>query len=167
MNEAQITISGNLVADPELRYTPNGVPVANFRIASTPRQYDRQAGEWIEGESLFLTCTAWKQFGENVAKTLTKGMRVLVTGELKQRSYQTREGEQRISFEMDVRDLGPSLRWADAQVNRNPRQGDGGQAPQQQRQQPQGSDPWGGAPTNDRGGFGGSDNTTSDQEPPF
>lgn len=167
MNEAQITISGNLVADPELRFTPNGVPVANFRIASTPWQYDRQADKRVEGESLFITCTAWKQFGENIAKTLTKGMRVLVTGELKQRAYQNREGEQRISIEMDVRDLGPSLRWADAHVNRNPRQGGGGQgSQQQQRQQPQGGDPWGGAQTNDRGGFGGSD-TIEGQEPPF
>lgn len=113
-----ITVVGNLVADPELRFTPSGAAVANFRIASTPRTFDRQTNQWVDGEALFLACNVWRQAAENVAETLTKGMRVIVQGRLKQRSYETREGEKRTVFELEVDEVGPSLRYATAQVNR-------------------------------------------------
>lgn len=164
MNEAQITISGNLTGDPELRYTPSGVPVANFRVASTPKNFDKQAGEWVEGEALFITCTAWKSLGENTARTLGKGMRVLVTGDLRQRSYRNHEGEQRISIEMDVRDIGPSLKWADAEVRRNRNSGRQGGGRQYQQQSPA-SDSWRGQPTGGTGGF--SAGADDGHEPPF
>jgi single-strand DNA-binding protein len=121
-----ITLVGNLVDDPELRFTPSGAAVANFRIASTPRTFDRQANEWKDGEALFLTCNVWRQAAENVAESLTKGMRVIVQGRLKQRSYETREGEKRTVFEVEVDDVGPSLSFATAKVNRTPRGGGGG-----------------------------------------
>lgn len=121
--ETPITIVGNVVADPELRFTPNGTAVANFRIASTPRRFNSQTNQWEEGDALFLTCNAWKQMGENTSNTLVKGMRVIVTGTLRQRSYQTKSGEQRSVYEVDVDDLGPSLRYATATVDRNPREG--------------------------------------------
>lgn len=126
--ETQITIVGNLVDDPELRFTPSGAAVANFRIASTPRTFDRQSGTWVDGESLFLTCSVWRQYAENVAESLTKGMRVIVQGRLKQRSYETKEGEKRTVFEVDVEEVGPALRNATAKVTRIQRQGGGQQA---------------------------------------
>ncbi|MEV0659925.1 single-stranded DNA-binding protein [Actinomadura luteofluorescens] len=121
-----ITIVGNLVEDPNLRFTPSGQAVASFRLASTPRFFDRQAGDWKDGEALFLTCNVWRQAAENVAETLQRGMRVIVQGRLKQRSYETREGEKRTVFEVEVDEVGPSLRNATAKVNKTQRQGGGG-----------------------------------------
>jgi single-strand DNA-binding protein len=118
MNEAQMTLVGNLVEDPELRFTPAGQPVAKFRVASTPRYKDSATGEWKDGDSLFLTCTVWRQAAENVAESLTRGMRVIVTGRLKQRSYETKEGEKRTVYELEVDELGPSLRNASANVQK-------------------------------------------------
>lgn len=121
-----ITIVGNLVDDPELRFTPTGQAVARFRIASTPRFMDRQTNEWKDGESLFLTCNVWRQAAENAAESLQRGMRVIVQGRLKQRSYETKEGEKRTVYEVEVDEVGPSLRNATAKVNRTTRQGGGG-----------------------------------------
>jgi single-strand DNA-binding protein len=121
--DTPITVVGNLVADPELRYTPSGAAVANFRVASTPRRFDSQSNQWVDGEALFLTCNVWRQAAENVANSLTKGERVIVTGRLRQRSYETREGEKRTVFEVEVDEVGPSLRYATAQVTKTPRQG--------------------------------------------
>jgi single-strand DNA-binding protein len=121
-----ITIVGNLVEDPNLRFTPSGQAVASFRIASTPRFFDRQSNEWKDGEALFLTCNVWRQAAENVAESLQRGMRVIVQGRLKQRSYETREGEKRTVFEVEVDEVGPSLRNATAKVNKTQRQGGGG-----------------------------------------
>jgi len=123
--DVNITVVGNLVADPELRFTPSGAAVANFRVASTPRILDKTTNEWKDGESLFITCNVWRQYAENVAESLTKGMRVIVTGRLKQRSYETREGEKRTVVEMDVDDVGPALKSATAKVNRVQRDGGG------------------------------------------
>ncbi|WP_433228389.1 single-stranded DNA-binding protein [Actinomadura formosensis] len=120
-----ITIVGNLVEDPNLRFTPSGQAVASFRLASTPRFFDRQSGDWKDGEALFLTCNVWRQAAENVAETLQRGMRVIVQGRLKQRSYETREGEKRTVFEIEVDEVGPSLRNATAKVNKTQRQGGG------------------------------------------
>lgn len=117
-NETTITLIGNLTADPELRFTPSGAAVANFTVASTPRTFDRQSGEWKDGDALFLNCSVWRQAAENVAESLTKGMRVIVTGNLKQRSYETREGEKRTVFEVEVDEVGPALRYATAKVTR-------------------------------------------------
>lgn len=179
--DTNITVVGNIVADPELRFTPAGAAVANFRVASTPRRYNSQTNQWEDGEAMFLTCNVWRQAAENVAETLSKGMRIIVTGRLKQRSFQTREGENRTVFEIYVDEVGPSLRYATAQVNRNPREGGGnygggqqqrsnnnnqggfgGQQQQQSQQQNQApaEDPWNSAPP--AGGFGGADS-----EPPF
>jgi single-strand DNA-binding protein len=124
--DTQITVVGNLVSDPELRYTPTGVAVANFRVASTPRTFDRQANEWKDGDSLFLTCNVWRQAAENVAESLQRGMRVIVMGRLHQRSYETREGEKRTVFEIEVDDVGPSMRNASAKVAKSNRSGGGG-----------------------------------------
>ena len=125
--DTQITIAGNLVDDPELRFTPAGQPVARFRVASTPRFRDNTSGEWKDGDSLFLTCNVWRQAAENVAESLTRGMRVIVSGRLRQRSYETKEGEKRTVYEVEVDDVGPSLRNASAKVNRVARSGgDGG-----------------------------------------
>jgi len=124
--DTQITVVGNLVSDPELRYTPTGVAVANFRIASTPRTFDRQSNEWKDGDSLFLTCNVWRQAAENVAESLQRGMRVVVQGRLHQRSYETREGEKRTVFEVEVDDVGPSLRNASAKVTKSNRSGGSG-----------------------------------------
>ena len=124
--DTQITISGNLVDDPELRFTPAGQPVAKFRVASTPRFRDNATGEWKDGDSLFLTCNVWRQAAENVAESLTRGMRVIVSGRLRQRSYETKEGEKRTVYEVEVDDVGPSLRNASAKVNRASRNGAGG-----------------------------------------
>ena len=119
MNEASMTLVGNLVEDPELRFTPAGQPVAKFRVASTPRYKDSATGEWKDGDSLFLTCVIWRQAAENVAESLTRGMRVIVTGRLKQRSYETKEGEKRTVYELEVDEVGPSLRNASAKVARS------------------------------------------------
>ena len=125
--DTPITVVGNLVADPELRFTPAGQPVATFRVASTPRIMDRQTNEWKDGDSLFLTCNVWRQAAENVAESLQRGMRVIVTGRLKQRNYETKEGEKRTVYEVEVDDVGPSLRNASAKVNRASRgSGEGG-----------------------------------------
>ena len=124
--ETTITVIGNLVDDPELRFTPSGAPVANFRIASTPRTFDRQTNEWKDGDTLFLSCAVWRQAAENVAESLQRGMRVIVQGRLKSRQYETREGEKRTVFEIDVEEVGPSLRNATAKVAKTQRSGGGG-----------------------------------------
>jgi single-strand DNA-binding protein len=124
--DTQITIAGNLVDDPELRFTPAGQPVARFRVASTPRFRDNATGEWKDGDSLFLTCNVWRQAAENVAESLQRGMRVIVSGRLRQRSYETKEGEKRTVYEVEVDDVGPSLRNASAKVNRVARTGGNG-----------------------------------------
>jgi single-strand DNA-binding protein len=123
--DTQITIVGNLVEDPNLRFTPSGQAVATFRIASTPRFLDKQTNEWKDGESLFLTCNVWRQAAENCAESLQRGMRVIVQGRLKQRSYETKEGEKRTVYEVEVDEVGPSLRNATAKVNKTQRQGGG------------------------------------------
>jgi single-strand DNA-binding protein len=150
--ETTITIIGNLVDDPDLRFTPSGAAVANFRIASTPRTFDRQTNEWKDGETLFMTCAVWRQAAENVAESLQRGMRVIVQGRLKSRSFETREGEKRTVFEIDVDEVGPSLRSATAKVSRSGGEGgySGGQGGGQggysggggQQQSQPASDPW-------------------------
>jgi single-strand DNA-binding protein len=120
-----ITVVGNLTADPELRFTPSGAAVANFTVASTPRTFDRQSGEWKDGEALFLRCNIWRQAAENVAESLTRGARVIVSGRLKQRSFETREGEKRTVIELEVDEVGPSLRYATASVTKASRSGGG------------------------------------------
>ncbi|MFT4110292.1 single-stranded DNA-binding protein [Propionicimonas sp.] len=117
--ETLITVVGNLTADPELRFTPSGAPVANFTVASTPRIFDRQANEWKDGNAMFLNCAVWRQAAENVAESLTKGMRVIVQGRLGSRTYETREGEKRTVFEVDVEEIGPALKYATAKVTRS------------------------------------------------
>ena len=124
--ETLITVVGNLVADPELRWTANGAAVANFKVASTPRTFDRQTNQWVDGEALFVPCSVWKEAAENVAESLTKGMRVIVQGRLKARSYEDRDGNKRTSWEMDVDEVGPALRFATAKVTRSQRNGGGG-----------------------------------------
>ena len=143
--ETVITVVGNLTADPELRYTQNGLPVANFTIASTPRTFDRQANEWKDGDPLFLRASVWRDFAEHVAGSLTKGMRVVATGRLRQRSYQDREGQNRTAIELEVDEIGPSLRYATAQVTRAASSGGGGGGGgggQQARPQVQQEEPW-------------------------
>ncbi|GAA3919675.1 single-stranded DNA-binding protein [Microbacterium invictum] len=140
--ETIITVVGNLTADPELRYTQNGLPVANFTIASTPRTFDRQANEWKDGDALFLRASVWREFAEHVAGSLTKGSRVIATGRLKQRSYQDREGNNRTSIELEVDEIGPSLRYATAQVTRAASGGGGGGGQQARPQQVQQDEPW-------------------------
>lgn len=153
-----ITVTGNLVADPELRFTPAGQPVATFRVASTPRRMNKQTSEWEDGESTFLTCVVWRQAAENAAESLQRGMRVIVTGKLAQRNYETKEGEKRTVYEVQVDDVGPSLRNASAKVNKAQRQGSsggfGGQGGSGQQAATSGADPW------------ASDSSYSD-EPPF
>ena len=124
--ETVITVVGNLTANPELRFTPSGAAVASFTVASTPRTFDRQTNEWKDGEALFLRCSIWRQAAENVAESLQRGMRVIVQGRLQQRSYETREGEKRTVIEMQVDEVGPSLRYATAKVNRTQRGSSGG-----------------------------------------
>ena len=184
-----ITVVGNLVDDPELRFTPSGAAVANFRIASTPRTFDRQTNEWKDGDALFLSCSVWRQAAENVAESLQRGMRVIVQGRLKQRSYDTREGEKRTVVELEVDEVGPALAFATAKVTRASRSGGGGGGGGysgggnsgggggQSRPQPSGgNDPWatpapqgggsgggGGAPANDPWGAPG----VGSEEPPF
>ncbi|OBJ73296.1 single-stranded DNA-binding protein [Mycobacterium sp. 1274756.6] len=159
--DTTLTIVGNLTADPDLRFTPSGAAVANFTVASTPRIYDRQSGEWKDGEALFLRCSIWREAAENVAETLTRGARVIVTGRLKQRSFETREGEKRTVYELDVDEIGPSLRYATAKVTKVSR--GGGPRPAAAAGAAGGApadDPWGSAPAS--GSFGGGDD-----EPPF
>src|SRR5690349_18077067 len=124
--ETTITVVGNLTDDPELRFTPSGAAVAKFRVASTPRTLDRASGEWKDGEPLFLQCNIWRQAAENVAESLHRGARVIVTGRLRQRSYETREGEKRTVMELEVDEIGPSLRYATAKVQKMSRSGGGG-----------------------------------------
>ena len=155
--ETPITVIGNLTADPELRFTPSGAAVANFTVASTPRTFDKQSNEWKDGEALFLNCSVWRQAAENAAESLVRGMRVIVQGILKARSYETREGEKRTVFEIDVDEVGPSLKYATAKVTKTTRsggQGGGGFSGG-------GDDPWAsspqGAPAGGQsgGGWGG------------
>src|ERR1700746_2702610 len=159
--DTQITIAGNLVDDPELRFTPAGQPVARFRVASTPRFRDNNTGEWKDGDSLFLTCNVWRQAAENVAESLTRGMRVIVSGRLRQRSYETKEGEKRTVYEVEVDDVGPSLRNASAKVNRVARSGgDGGYSGgggQRGQGGSGGARSSGGGSGQGQGGYGGGD----------
>jgi single-strand DNA-binding protein len=159
--DTQITIIGNLVDDPQLRYTPTGQAVANFRVASTPRFLDRTTNEWKDGDSLFLSCNVWRQAAENVAESLQRGMRVIVSGRLRQRSYETKEGEKRTVYEVEVDEVGPSLRNASAKVVRSSRATGGGQGSGGQGGYGSGSrasdDPWASEP---------ADSGFSD-EPPF
>ncbi len=152
-----MTIAGNLVDDPELRFTPAGQPVAKFRIASTPRYLDKTTNEWKDGDSLFLTCNVWRQAAENVAESLQRGMRVIVSGRLRQRSYETKEGEKRTVYEVEVDDVGPSLRNASAKVNKIARSGSGngsGVGAQRPAAGPDGSG--GGRPSGGQGNSGGN-----------
>ncbi|MDQ1627846.1 MAG: single-strand DNA-binding protein [Actinomycetota bacterium] len=165
-----ITLVGNLVDDPELRFTPSGAAVAKFRLASTPRFLDKQTNEWKDGESLFLSCNVWRQAAENVAESLQRGMRVIVQGRLKQRSYETKEGEKRTVYEVEVDEVGPSLRNASAKVTKTQRGGGGGGFGSTQVD----SDPWASASpapapsTQTAGGGGGGWNTPgASDEPPF
>lgn len=121
--ETVITVVGNITADPELRFTANGAAVANFTVASTPRTFDRQTSEWKDGETLFLRCSAWREMAENVAETLSRGTRVIAQGRLRSRTFDTKEGERRTVFELDVDEVGPSLRYASASVTKNERGG--------------------------------------------
>jgi single-strand DNA-binding protein len=177
--ETPITVVGNLTADPELRFTPSGAAVANFTVASTPRTFDRQTNEWKDGEALFLNCSVWRQAAENVAESLVRGSRVVVTGRLKARSYETREGEKRTVFEIDVDEIGPSLRYATAKVTKTSRSGG---APGGQGGQGASGGGWGGGDPwstgGQQGGQGGQGGQASDpwatsggpgasDEPPF
>ena len=167
-----ITVVGNLTADPELRFTPSGAAVANFTVASTPRIFDRQSNEWKDGDALFMRCSIWREAAENVAESLTRGSRVIVQGRLKQRSYETREGEKRTVVELEVDEIGPSLRYATAKVNKASRSGGGGggfgggggggggAAAAATLLSSPSDDPWGSAPAS--GSFSGGDD-----EPPF
>lgn len=162
--ETSITLVGNLVDDPELRFTSSGVAVANFRVASTPRIYDKQAGEWRDGDSLFMSCSVWRQYAENVAESLTKGTRVIITGRLKQRSFENQAGEKRTVVEIEVDEVGPALRSATAKVSRVSREGGfgggGGGAPSGGAPAADpwaspagGGDAWGAAPGSDQPPF--------------
>ena len=161
VGEPQITLVGNLVADPELRFTPSGVAAASLRIAITPRARDNSTGEWRDGETVWLSGTVWRQYAENVAESLSKGSRVIVVGRLKQRSYETREGEKRTVYEVDIDDIGPALRYATAKIQKTSRGSStseaGGQAPAASSGT---SDPWG-SPGGDSAWGGAVD------EPPF
>ena len=155
--ETVITVVGNLTADPELRFTPNGAAVANFTVASTPRTFDRQTNEWKDGEALFLRCSVWREAAENVAESLTKGMRVIVQGRLRARSYDDRDGNRRTSWELDVDEVGPALRFATAKVTRAQRGGGGGGGGGGQQGGGFGGAPAGGGfGGNNDGGFGGT-----------
>ena len=166
--DTPITLVGNLVADPELRYTPSGAAVANFRVASTPRRFDSQSNQWVDGEALFLACNIWRQAAENVANSLTKGDRVIVQGRLRQRSYDTREGEKRTVYEIEVDEVGPSLRYATSQVTKTPRQGGqgnwngGNQGGTQGNQRGySGGNQGGQGNQGNQGGFGGNQNRSA------
>ncbi len=154
--ETIITVVGNLTADPELRFTPSGAPVANFTVASTPRTFDRQSGEWKDGDAMFLNCAVWRQPAENVAESLSKGMRVIVQGRLRSRSYETREGEKRTVFEVEVEEIGPSLRYATAKVTRT----SGGGGNYGGGQSSGGGSNWGGG-----GGGGQSERSSGGNDP--
>ena len=175
-----LTVVGNLTADPELRFTPSGAAVANFTVASTPRIFDRQSNEWKDGDALFMRCNIWREAAENVAESLTRGSRVIVSGRLRQRSYETREGEKRTVVELEVDEIGPSLRYATAKVNKANRGGGGGgggfnsgsgssggsgggRSNSSSNSGSGGDDPWGSAPAAS-GSFGGRG---GDEEPPF
>ena len=153
--DTQITLVGNIASDVELRFTPSGAPVANFRVASTPRTFNKTTSQWEDGEAMFLTCNVWRQAAENASQSLAKGMRVIVQGRLKARTFQNREGENRTVFEIDVDEVGPSLTFATAQVDRNPREG--AQQNQNPNQAPQAA-AW---PAQPQGGF------SNDGETPF
>ena len=181
-----ITVIGNITGDPELRFTPSGAAVANFTVASTPRAFDRQSNEWKDGETLFMRCSVWRDAAENVAESLQRGTRVIVTGRLKSRSYETKEGEKRTVIEMEVDEVGPSLRYATAKVNKTQRGGGGGfgggagggggqqgggwGGPQGGGQQ---EDPWATGPSGGQGAQGGQQQggwgggAPSYDEPPF
>ncbi|TDB72891.1 single-stranded DNA-binding protein [Micromonospora sp. KC721] len=166
--DTTITVIGNLTDDPELRFTPSGAAVAKFRVASTPRFMDKASGEWKDGEPLFLACTVWRQAAEHVAESLQRGARVIVSGRLRQRSYETREGEKRTVIELEVDEIGPSLRYATAKVQKMSRSGGGGGGFGGGGGQGGGGgnfdDPWASAaPAPSRGGSGGN----FDEEPPF
>lgn len=178
--ETVITVVGNITDDPELRFTPSGAAVANFTVASTPRTMNRQTNEWEDGEALFLRCSIWRQAAENVAESLQKGARVIVQGRLKARTWETREGEKRTSFEVDVDEIGPSLKWATAKVTRAQRSGGGGGGYSGGGQQSQQADPWatsgpqGGGQGGQGGGPGGAPQNdpwaapaAGNDEPPF
>lgn len=154
--DTPITVVGNLVADPELRFIPSGAAVANFRIASTPRTFNRETNQWEDGEALFLSCNCWRQMAENVAESLTKGMRVIVNGRLKQRSYENRDGENRTVFEIEVDEIGPSLKYATANVTRTPREGGSNYGGGQRQGGNTGNGGFGGQGGN--GGFSGQGN---------
>ncbi len=160
--ETLITVVGNLTADPELRFTPSGAPVANFTVASTPRTFDRASGEWKDGDAMFLNCAVWRQPAEHVAESLTKGMRVIVQGRLRSRSYETREGEKRTVFEVEVEEVGPSLRYATAKVTRTSSGNFGGGSAG-------GGSSWGNNAGGSQDRSGGADPWASAQseEPPF
>ena len=160
--DTNITIIGNLVNDPELRFTPSGAAVAKFTVASTPRYLDKATNEWKDGDSLFLQCQIWRQAAENVAESLTRGMRVLVSGRLKQRSYETKEGEKRTVFEVEVDEVGPSLRNATAKVTKTTRQGGATGGFSTPVASDSSDDPWSAAPVG-----GGWATTGSDDQPPF
>jgi single-strand DNA-binding protein len=150
--DIMVTVVGNLTADPELRFTPSGAAVASFTVASTPRILDKGSNEWKDGESVFMRCSVWRQYAENVAESLTKGMRVIVTGRLKQRSYETREGEKRTVVEMDVDEVGPSLKYATAKVNKVQRAGGGfGDSGGGTSTTSQADDPWASGPSSGAG----------------
>ncbi|HYZ09618.1 MAG TPA: single-stranded DNA-binding protein [Pseudonocardiaceae bacterium] len=166
--ETVITVVGNLTADPELRFTASGAAVANFTVASTPRTLDRQSGEWKDGDALFLRCNIWRQAAENAAESLTRGMRVVVQGRLRQRSFETREGEKRTVVEMEVDEVGPSLRYATAKVNKVSRQGGASGSGGYGSAGSSGSasdDPWSSAPSVGNGAPASSGG--HDDEPPF
>jgi single-strand DNA-binding protein len=189
--DTTITVIGNLTDDPELRFTPSGAAVAKFRVASTPRFMDRQTNEWKDGEPLFLACTVWRQAAENVAESLQRGARVIVSGRLKQRSYETREGEKRTVIELEVDEVGPSLRYATAKVQKMQRSGGnggfgadggggggggggyrgggsgGGGGGGSQGGGGYADDPWASSAPAGRGGGGGGSGSSFDDEPPF
>jgi single-strand DNA-binding protein len=152
--DVQITIVGNLTKDPELRYTPTGQAVANFTVASTPRYLDKDTNEWKDGQALFLNCNIWRQAAENVAESMVRGMRVIVTGRLKQRSYETREGEKRTVVELEVDEAGPSLRYASARVTKSSTSGDFSQVGGRATSGPQSDDQW-------------ATSSTAEEAPPF
>jgi single-strand DNA-binding protein len=153
-----ITVIGNLTADPELRFTPTGAAVANFTVASTPRVFDRTSNEWKDGEALFLRCNIWREAAENVAESLVRGSRVIVSGRLKQRSYETKEGEKRTVVELEVDEIGPSLRYATAKLNKVAREGGGGGRGGGQEQRSSGGQ---------RGGYGGGGGGYSASDDPW
>jgi single-strand DNA-binding protein len=166
--DTNITVIGNLTDDPELRFTPSGAAVAKFRVASTPRYMDRSTNEWKDGEPLFLACTVWRQAAENVAESLVRGSRVIVSGRLKQRSYETREGEKRTVIELEVDEIGPSLRYATAKVQKMSRSSGGGGGFGSSGGGGGGNfadDPWASATPANAGGGGSS--SSFDDEPPF